>query len=144
MRQQITISSGWEIKDINPNQVEVFWRDNTLIDTTQIKQKPVFWKFTISATGDYTMNIGFIPSLLYIDAFEDWHSPFSHWILKADYNVCRYVDSGGNNAEASLNTIIYLSHAGITSATIKSFGKKVIINCNSYNHSSKVHWEAFP
>lgn len=121
-----------------------FWVSTPQFDTDQIQQKPTFWKFTISATGDYTMNIGYIPSILYIDAFEDWHTPYSHATIRSDYNTCRYVDSGANNAEATLNTVIYLSHAGITSATIKDYGKKVTINCNSYNHSTKVHWQAFP
>lgn len=121
-----------------------FGRSTPQLDQNQILQKPVFWRFTITGTGDFAMNIGFIPSLVYIDAFEDWHAPYSHAVIRADYNICRYTDSGWNNAEATLNTVIYLSHAGITSATIKSYWKNVVINCASFNHDAIVHWQAFP
>jgi hypothetical protein len=142
--KQVIESSWGEVKNISVPINETFWRSTNKIESSQIAQHPVFWRFEITATWDYPMDIGFVPSLLYIDAFEDWHAPYSHATLRSNYNICRYTDSGSNNAEATANTVVYLSHAGITSATIKNYGKRIIINCSSYHHDAIVHWQAYP
>lgn len=142
--KQVIESSWGQVKNISVPIHETFWRSTNKIDSNQIAQHPVFWRFEINATWNYTMDIGYVPSFIYIDAFEDWHAPYSHAIVRPAYNICRYTDSWSNNAEASLNTVVYLSHAWITSATIKSYGRKVTINCGSYNHDAIVHWQAFP
>lgn len=114
------------------------------IDTTQIRQKPVIGSFEITATGDKNLHIGYVPSLIIIKAYEDGHSPNSEALVTADRIHCIYKDSGWNYAEATWQTVIYLSHAGTTSATLVSYWKITKINCASYNHDAICHWIAYP
>lgn len=130
-------SSWWKIPA--PKQ-----EDLTKIESNQLAQHPVFWKFTITATWDYTMNIWFIPSFIEILSFESWQITSSQSIVKSDYNICKAVDSSSLCTEPALNTVVYLSRWWITSATIKEYWKKVKINCSSYTHSAIIHWKAYP
>lgn len=65
-------------------------------------------------------------------------------MITAQDNKCIYADSTGVFAEATTNTVIYLSHTGTTSATLTDFGIITRLTCASYNHSAFVHWIAYP
>lgn len=138
-------------ENIKPEEVKIITPDyfragkwQVPIDNTQIRQKVVIWFFTITGTWDNYLHIGFTPSLIEIKAYEDWHAPYSEAIIQAQENHCIYKDSGGNYAEAATNTVIYLSHAGATSAVLKSYWPLTKINVDSYNHNAIVHWIAHP
>lgn len=119
-------------------------KTNIPLDKSQIRQKIKVGSFTITATGVKNLNIGYIPSLIEIKAYDSWHSPYSEAIVTPWENHCIYKDSGWNYAEATANTVVYISHAGVTSANIYKFWQLFQINCTSYNHDTIVHWIAYP
>lgn len=131
------------VKPANLSYTEI-WRTNIPLDKSQIRQKIKVWSFTITGTGVKNLNIGYIPSLLEIKAYDSWHSPYSEAIITPWENHCIYKDSWWNYAEATANTIVYLSHAWVTSAVIYTFWQLFKINCTSYNHDAIIHWVAYP
>ena len=114
------------------------------IQSIGLAQHPVFWKFTITATWDYTINVWYIPSFIEFTAFESWQITNSKSIVRSDYNICIATDSSSLKTEPSLNTVVYLSRAWITSATIKQYWKIIKINCWTYTHNAIIHWKAYP
>lgn len=114
------------------------------LDKSQIRQKIKVGSFTITSTGIKYLNIGYIPSLIEIKAFDSGHSAYSEAIITPWENHCIYKDSWWNYSEATTNTVIYISHAGITSASISSFWQLFKINCTSYTHDAIIHWIAHP
>lgn len=118
-------------------------RSQPPIDNTQLRQKTRMWRLTITWTGYKSLLIWFVPSLIEIVAIEDWHTTRSEaYVMKDDINC--YYNTGWTFTEATWQTVIYLSHAGVTSAVLTQYDKITRINCTAYNHSAIVYWIAHP
>jgi len=130
------------VKIATPEYVNA-WRSQVPFDSTQIRQKIKIGSFTMSATWAYYLNIGYIPSLLQIRAFDDWHAAYSESITNSTENHCIYHDSWGNYWDAGAK-VVYLDHGGLTTAVLAQYWPITQITCDAYNHEAKIHWIAHP
>lgn len=131
-----------EVKMSSPTYLDA-WRSQVPFDTSQIRQKIKIGTFTMSATGDYYLNIGYIPWLIQLRAFEDWHSAYSESITNQTENHCIYHNSGGNYWDAGTK-VVYLDHWWLTTAVLSEYWPLTKITCDAYNHTAKIHWIAYP
>lgn len=141
MKQSIITSKWWEIPEVKQYTHETFWRTVPTIDTNQLTHHPKFWRIEITGTWNHDLHIWYTPALIHIYAVEDWHNVASNsWIEK--WNVhCIY--NNWNYTEITTH-VIYLHHAWVTSATLKTFWKRTRINVNSHSHDAIVYWIAYP